>query len=100
MPRTEVYSWRLTPSLKQRLEARAREEGVSLSELLDRIAGDWLVASGDPDDADAQRRLHAAVEATSGTLAGGDPSRSRRAREIVAARVRSKAGGRRRNPGA
>jgi len=90
MSRTEVYSWRLTPSLKHRLEARARDEGVSVSELLDRIAGEWLVGTGGEEDAATQRRLHEAAAVTLGSLAGGDETRSRRVREHVAGRVRRK----------
>ena len=42
MNKTEVYSWRLDPDLKQRLEDAARAEKTSVGSLLDRIARDWL----------------------------------------------------------
>jgi hypothetical protein len=97
MPRNEVYSWRLTTRLKHRLQARAREEGVSVADLLERIAGEWLQERGGDDDSESQARLHAAAEAAIGTIAGGDPSRSGRARQIVAERVRAHSGRRRRS---
>jgi len=42
MDKTEVYSWRLDPELKERLGAAARDEKTSIGGLLDRIAREWL----------------------------------------------------------
>lgn len=88
MKRSEVYSWRLTPALKHALEARAAERGVSLSELLDAIARDWLRDGVSDGDAEAQRRLHDAVSRCAGTIAGGDAARSRSVRRVVRENLR------------
>jgi hypothetical protein len=42
--KSEVYSWRLAPDLKAELEQRAREEGIGLAALLERISREWLRA--------------------------------------------------------
>ena len=52
MDKTEVYSWRLDPDLKQRLAAAARDEKTSIGGLLDRIAREWL-GGHRPDENDA-----------------------------------------------
>jgi hypothetical protein len=87
MGKTEVYSWRLDPDLKQRLEAAARAEKTSLGGLLDRIARDWLGAprSGE-DEAELQRQLRAEVLKVVGTIRSGD----RYGSEQVKQRVRTK----------
>ena len=92
MAKTEVYSWRLSPELKGLLAEAAREERVSIADLLERIAGDWLHRHGDEDEEERQRTLHEAVLPCLGSLAGGDPTRSRR----VSEKLREKLEGRRR----
>ena len=92
MAKTEVYSWRLSSEMKQLLAAAAREESTSIADLLERIAGDWLRRHVDEDEEERQRTLHEAVLPCLGSLAGGDPTRSRRVRE----RVLEKLEGRRR----
>lgn len=92
MNKTEVYSWRLDPNLKQGLEAAARAEKTSVGSLLDRIARDWLGRHRPDDDEEArQRRLHAAAEAVIGTLSLGEGAYTRqRIRERVRARLSEK----------
>jgi hypothetical protein len=92
MSKTEVYSWRLDPDLKQRLEAAARDEKTSVGSLLDRIARDWLGRHRSDDDEEArQRRLHAAAEAVIGTISlGAGPYTRQRIRERVRARLAEK----------
>ncbi len=87
MSKSEVYSWRLTSELKHLLETRARSESVSVAELLERIAREWLERNRDRADAQEQRRRHAAASRSFGSIAGGDPTRSRRVREIVRDRL-------------
>jgi hypothetical protein len=75
-----------------RLEAEARLEGVTLAELLNRIAKQWLEVrkqqSG--DDEAQQARLHAAAAKCCGTISGGDPHRSEKVSETVRKRVRDR----------
>lgn len=89
MSKTEVYSWRLDPDLKQRLEAAARADKTSLSTLLDRIARDWLGKHGSDDEA-LQRRLHEEAEKWIGSINSGDPYGSERVKERVRAKIIAK----------
>jgi hypothetical protein len=90
--KSEVYSWRLDPDLKSQLEQRAREEGIGLAALLERISRDWLraKAAACSDDAREQARIKAAAMRAIGTLRGDDPERSERVRERVRARLEQK----------
>jgi hypothetical protein len=90
--KSEVYSWRLDPDLKAQLEQRAREEGIGLAALLERISRDWLraKAAASSDDAREQARIKAAAMRAIGTLRGDDPERSERVRERVRARLEQK----------
>lgn len=85
MAKTEVYSWRVEPATKQALEEEARRQGLSLAELLDRIANSWLAArgAGFADDETEQARLRRSLLASAGTIAGGDPERATRARSTL-----------------
>jgi len=91
MNKTEVYSWRLDPDLKRRLEEAALAERTSIGALLDRIARDWLGNKRPDEDEEAlQRRLHAEAERWIGSIRGDDPTRSERAKQIVRKRVQAK----------
>jgi Ribbon-helix-helix protein, copG family len=82
--KTEVYSWRLSPDLKADLEHAAREEGVSVSRLLERIAREWLKARpGAADDEAEQERIRASAMRFIGKLRGDDPDRSANVSERV-----------------
>lgn len=89
MAKTEVYSWRVEPATKQALEEEARRQGVSLAELLERIANSWLASHGGEamDDDSEQAHLRRSLLATAGTIAGGDPERSTKARSAVRRRL-------------
>jgi hypothetical protein len=92
MAKTEVYSWRLDPEIKMALESEARSEGVTVAEMLDRMATQWLKTRKrqNGDDAAEQARLHAAVAKYAGALSGGDPYASEKVREVVRKRVRER----------
>jgi hypothetical protein len=82
MSKTEVYSWRLDPDLKRRLEAAAHEEKTSIGALLDHIAREWLGRRASEADEEAlQRRLHAEAAKWIGSIRGDDPTRSERVKE-------------------
>jgi hypothetical protein len=87
--KSEVYSWRLAPDLKAELEQRAREEGIGLAALLERISREWLRAKAAASSADEreQARIKAAAMRAIGTIKGDDPERSERVRERVRARL-------------
>lgn len=68
MPKTEVYSWRITPELKAELETAARLEKTNVGALLSRIAEGWLEkrrADHEKEQGRLHARLAAAVEAVS-----------------------------------
>ena len=83
--KSEVYSWRLAPDLKDALEAAARRERVSVSRLLERVTREWLKtrAGAAEDDEAEQARLHAVAMQFAGTIRGGDPDRAAEAGKRV-----------------
>jgi hypothetical protein len=83
--KTEVYSWRLSADRKAELEGEARRERTSLSALLDRVTADWLAQrrNGHSDDAAEQAAIRRRAASAIGSIRGGDPTRSARARELV-----------------
>jgi hypothetical protein len=91
MTKTEVYSWRLDPDLKQRLEQAARAERTSVGGLLERMARDWLSkVSREQDDEAVQRRLRAEAEKWIGSISLGEGPYTR---ERIRARVRANLAG-------
>jgi hypothetical protein len=87
--KSEVYSWRLSPALKNALEETARQEPTTVATLLERIVAGWLAShrqERNQEEAE-QQRLHALVASTFGTLRGSNPSRSEQVRSLVRARV-------------
>src|SRR5581483_3199894 len=81
--KTEVYSWRLSPEMKTRLESEARRSGKSLAELLEQISTNWLEERSGGYDVEMEAKLRNRVMATVGTIRGGDPQRSSRSKELV-----------------
>jgi hypothetical protein len=93
MKRSEVYSWRVAPEVKDALEYEARRRGESVGGLLERIAMEWLTARRRASDGDdEQSRLHAVAAKTFGTIAGGDPDRSTAVRAVIRRRLASRRG--------
>ena len=74
------------------LEEEARREGVSLAQLMDRMAHQWLKRrkQQNEDDDVEQERLHVAAAKYMGTISGGDPFASEKVREVVRKRVRER----------
>jgi hypothetical protein len=89
MAKTEVYSWRVDRETKMGLEEEARREGISLAQLMDRMAHQWL-ESRRHDDKSEQARLHAAAAKYVGAISGGDPFGSEKVREVVRKRIRER----------
>ena len=83
--KTEVYSWRVSAEKKTELEGEARREGTSLATLLDKITGDWLDSrrNGHADDEAEQAAIRKRAAAAIGSICGEDPTRSKRASELV-----------------
>ena len=87
--KSEVYSWRVSRELKSGLEREARRRKLSLSAVLDLTALDWLNRSGQDSGSDEeQHRLHTSAEKVFGSIAGGDPSRSKNVRRSVRERLK------------
>jgi hypothetical protein len=86
--KTEVYTWRVSADLKSSLEREARSRKVPVSAILDLAAREWLKASTEENDGEAeQQRLHRAAASCLGTIAGGDPGRSENVRRNVRLRL-------------
>lgn len=83
--KTEVYSWRVSPSLKSKLEEVARTERVSVAALLERIVREWLDehASETLEDKAEQERLRAEVMRFAGIVEGDDPHTAEKVSERV-----------------
>jgi hypothetical protein len=90
MPKSEVYSWRVAPEIKRCLELEARRRNLTLAQMLDQIAQDWLAehAANDP----GPERIRAAARRWIGSISGGSNRRSERVRELVRDRLREKHG--------
>ena len=88
MAKTEVYSWRISPRLKSKLEEAAQAERKSLSVLLEEIAEDWLERSdGQGQDDEAQERLRAAAMRFVGAIQSGQSHRAENARSELRSRI-------------
>lgn len=90
MAKTEVYSWRLSPDVKRSLEDEARRRSVTLAELLDQLAQEFLARRTHTDD--AQARIRTAARRWIGSISGGGAPRSKQGRELVRERSRAKRG--------
>lgn len=88
--KTEVYSWRISPATKSRLEEVARRQRRSVAQLLDEIVSERLNTSEDDStvaDLEHQRELHRKAAQFAGCIVGNDPRRSERVRSLVRARL-------------
>jgi len=93
MSKTEVYSWRVSPELKAKLEEAARDEKTSLAQLLEKIARQWLArARREDDDEQEQRRLHREAALHIGAMHGRDPRRAQEARQRIRDKLKKKHG--------
>ena len=90
--KTDVYSWRLTSAKKIALENRARREGASLAQLLDRITQEWMEARNGEDEPEEQIRLHEAVRKTLGVISGKNPERAEQAKATIRKRLAGRYG--------
>ena len=87
MPKSEVFSWRVSPALKARLEDAARRERTTVSRLLEKIVQDHLRNRDVAWDDEEQARIRARAMRFVGSIAGNDPTRSSRVSELVRARL-------------
>jgi hypothetical protein len=92
MAKTEVYSWRLSPELKQALEAAARDERASVAAVLERLVRAGLIRSRSAARR-GEENLEACIRLAAmrhvGSLRGGDPKRAARARDRVRAHLKT-----------
>jgi predicted DNA-binding protein len=93
MAKTEVYSWRLSPDLKDSLDALARSQGRSLADLLEEMAMERIERGSDAgQEWERQEKLRAAAMRFVGALSGDDPDRAATSRELVRARLAARHG--------
>jgi hypothetical protein len=87
--KSAVYSWRVSPDTKAALEDEARQLGENLSQLLDRIAREWLEArrGGASGTEEEQVRLRATASRAIGKIAGGKARRAERVRVTIRERL-------------
>jgi len=84
---TDVYSWRLPRSLKQRLEKAAVDRERSLAQLLREITEEWLASSPAADEEALMEQARQRAMTAAGSISGGDPRRSERAGRAVRAKL-------------
>ena len=91
--KSEVYSWRVSPVTKSALETQARRLGISIATLLDRITKEWMESGWSRTaDEEEQTRLHSALFKAVGTIAGGNPKRSKQAKRLIRRRLKRRYG--------
>lgn len=90
MKKSEVYSWRLDPSLKADLEEAARAESTSVARLLERIVRDWLRRRFSPGDEEREQRVRERAMEYIGSVHGSDPTRAQESAKRVKAILRDK----------
>ena len=90
MRKSEVYSWRVAPEIKRCLELEARRRKLTLAQMLDQIAQDWLAEHAANDQ--SSDRVRAAARRWVGSISGGGSRRSQRVRELVRKRLKEKHG--------
>lgn len=89
--KTIVYSWRLTPGRKARLERIARHRKLKIAQVLDIAVDDWLARqANDIADDEEQKRLHAIAQRYIGVIKGKDPHRSANVSKLVRESLRRK----------
>ena len=82
--KTEVYSWHLSAEKKAELEAEARREGgYPRCLIVSPPIGPPQHRNGHSDDDAEQAAIRRRAMAAIGSVAGGDPTRSERASELV-----------------
>ena len=91
--KTEVYSWRVSPELKSRLEREAQRRKTSFSAVLELAARDFLEqAAPKSEDDQEQERIRRAAFACIGAIEGSDPSRAQNASAHVKQLLRQRHG--------
>jgi len=86
MPKSDVYSWRLSPETRATLEEVARRENTTIAGLLERMVQAWS-AERRTDSRAEQARLHARAARVIGSIAGGNRGRSESVRKTVRDRL-------------
>jgi len=88
--KSEVYTWRVSPEAKARLEEAARSTNRSVAQLLDEIVAEHLSSGGQAGESEIeqQRRLHSRAARCLGSISSGAARRSERTRELVRARLK------------
>ena len=89
--KTEVYSWRVDPHLKARLDQEAKRRNVSVASLLTSATEEYL-AKTETEETYEQRqaRLRAALSPFIGAIQGGDPDRSQNVSKRMRAGLRQR----------
>lgn len=91
--KTEVYSWRLSPHLKNELQEAARAEQKSVADLLEEIVKDWLrhTRGEAGTEEERQQRIREAALECAGSIEGS-PDLAENARSAVRARIAKRHG--------
>jgi hypothetical protein len=89
--KTEVYSWRLTPSRKANLERIARRRKLKIAHVLDMAVDEWLAKHAtDVAGDEEQKRLHDLAQKYIGVIKGNDPTKSANVTKLVRQNLRRK----------
>ena len=93
MAKTEVYSWRLDPELKNQLEEAAREEKTNVASLVEHVVREWL-GERKPlsrDEKAEQARVNRELDKCMGTVIGDGVSATNEVvRRVITAKLKAR----------
>ena len=83
MQKTALFNWQIAIELKQALETIAKEEQLSLAQLLERIVRDWLKRYKEAESDAAQQKMRDAAAQAFGTFNSHQPDLSTTASQRI-----------------
>jgi hypothetical protein len=96
MTKNRLFSWRVHEHTMESLATKARGRKTSVAGLLDEIVQDWLGREQSArGDAGREETVRAAAMTCFGTIRGGNPKRSKQARELIREKLHRRHGAKR-----
>ncbi len=95
--KTEVYSWRLSMTLKRKLSAQAKLKNTTIGALLDEAATEWIARQSEAkrQEQEERKRIMKAAEAFFGTIEDTESATAENVRKRMGEGLAKKYGRRR-----